>query len=341
MTALSPANAAALAHVTFVSRTATEAAPERLWDVPDAAGLIATIREHGRVTLNFHPDRIAAGGLTVAEGLAADGRYRGQYETGISNGSRSAFPGGDRDGWELSLFGAAYHQDGVVSADRPKYGALNLSGYADGAAPRFGSCHLRLRPAMTDRCTFTFHDSHLGPADIGTMAAFEPLLAAYAEDGLPLSVLRELPDLRFDPQAIGRTLDDYIEAQVHGGIDLATDAEAIVADPSFLGTETGAVLAKAAADAGIALQWHAGFQLAPSDVDDEFRGPEIPPLAAYVCALYGVTTFDAEIIGRAARSVVRTPAAWASFGPSDDVLQMIKYLWHTLVAFGRPYERNA
>ncbi|NUR50458.1 MAG: DUF3626 domain-containing protein [Hamadaea sp.] len=341
MSDLSPANAAALAHVTGVARAAAPAARERLRDVPDAAELIGLIRAHGRVTLNFHPDRIATGGLTVAEALAADGRYRSQYETGISNGSRSAFLGGDRDGWELSLFGAAYHGDGVLSAERPKYGALNLGGYADGAAPRFGSCHVRLRPEVNDRCTFTFHDSHLGPADIGTMAAFEPLLAGYVEDGRSLSVVRDLPGAGFDPTAVGRVLDDYLEAQVHGVVDLATDAEAIVADPSFQGTPTEAALAKAAADAGIELVWHTGFILSPSDMDDEFRGPEAPPFAAAVCARYGAERFDAELVGRAAQSLVRTPESWADFGPELEVLQLIKYLWHTLVAFGRPYERNA
>ncbi|WP_343245120.1 DUF3626 domain-containing protein, partial [Streptomyces sp. SID14478] len=59
------------------------------------------------MTLNFHPDRLlpsADGRTTVADRLAADGRYRGQYETGLSNGSRSAHPGGLRDGWEEALF---------------------------------------------------------------------------------------------------------------------------------------------------------------------------------------------------------------------------------------------
>lgn len=62
------------------------------------AAICAGIRAHARITLDFHPDRLLADGRTVAEGLAADGIYRSQYETGISNGSRTAFPGGQRDG---------------------------------------------------------------------------------------------------------------------------------------------------------------------------------------------------------------------------------------------------
>src|SRR5690606_12227179 len=63
-------------------------------------------------------------------------------------------------------------------SERPKYGALNLMEYADGASPRFGSCYLRMRPSVSERCTFTFGDSHAGPEHIGTLGSFEPVLAA-------------------------------------------------------------------------------------------------------------------------------------------------------------------
>lgn len=36
-----------------------------------------------------------------------------------------------------------------------------------------------------------------------------------------------------------RNVNYYIEAQVHGDVELAFDAEVLVADPSFRGTETG------------------------------------------------------------------------------------------------------
>jgi hypothetical protein len=45
------------------------------------------------VTVNFHPDRLLADGRTVAEHLAAEGVYRSQFETGISNGGLTAYPG--------------------------------------------------------------------------------------------------------------------------------------------------------------------------------------------------------------------------------------------------------
>lgn len=45
------------------------------------------------VTLQFHPDWPYAGGLVI-ESLARDGRYRSQFETGISNGGLTAHRGG-------------------------------------------------------------------------------------------------------------------------------------------------------------------------------------------------------------------------------------------------------
>jgi hypothetical protein len=48
-----------------------------------------------RITLNFHPDRLA-GDLPVLEARARDGAYRSQFVTGTSNGGLTAHPGGDR-----------------------------------------------------------------------------------------------------------------------------------------------------------------------------------------------------------------------------------------------------
>lgn len=112
------------------------------------------------VTVNFHPDRPLADGRTVAEHLAADGVYRTQYETGISNGGL----GGDRPVWEQRMFGGGY--------TRPVYGGLNLAGHPDGAAPRFGSCHLILLPHVRDRATFSLGDSYTHPELLGTADRF-------------------------------------------------------------------------------------------------------------------------------------------------------------------------
>ncbi|HEX2880761.1 MAG TPA: DUF3626 domain-containing protein, partial [Polyangiaceae bacterium] len=64
--------------------------------------------------MHFHPDRIGIGPLTVAEALLDSGQYRNQFETGLSSGSTTAFPGGARDAWEEALFDGAYQRDDAL-----------------------------------------------------------------------------------------------------------------------------------------------------------------------------------------------------------------------------------
>src|ERR1700746_3624176 len=92
------------------------------------------------IGLYFHPERLGRDGVSVAEGLLRTGIYTNQFVAGLSSGSPSAFPGGERDLWEDRLFGGAYHRADVTSSGRPKYGALDAMHYPDGPAPRFGSC---------------------------------------------------------------------------------------------------------------------------------------------------------------------------------------------------------
>ncbi|PTA44933.1 DUF3626 domain-containing protein [Micromonospora sp. RP3T] len=311
----------------------------------------AMVTGYGRLTVNFHPDRLLRDGRTVVEALDDEGVYRSQFETGISGGGLTAFPGGDRDRWEEVMFGGAYQRPGVPAAQRPKYGGLNLLDHLDGACPRFGSCHLRLRPEVVARTTFTFGDSHLGPTEVGTATVFEPVLAALlvatAGTGVSLGVsgmdtgtlLRALLSRRERAAArAGRALDDYIEAQVHGELSLARDVEALVVDPSFRDTGTGRRLAGIADRYGFPLRWHCGFQLPVDGVDADFRGPDIPPLAVRVHAEFGRPgePLHAALIGRAAGSLVREPHRWADRGPAELTGQHLKQLWHVLVRFGGP-----
>jgi Protein of unknown function (DUF3626) len=79
----------------------------------DVDALLDALAAGDGLALNFHPDRIAADGRTVAEAMLEDGVYRSQFETMISNGGLTAFPGGDRDRWEERLFGGVYQRAGV------------------------------------------------------------------------------------------------------------------------------------------------------------------------------------------------------------------------------------
>lgn len=334
-----------------------DAARERVAQVlarhgePEHVGrtLVETLAQHARVTLNFHPDRLRRDGLTVCEGLLLDGFYRNQFDTGVTNGSPTAFAGGDRCRWEDRLFGSAYTSDvHGASQERAKYGAFNVMAHADGGSPRFGSCYFELAPASLTRCTFTWGDSHEEPEDAGTLTHFEGVLAAWLEaidetgsalgvTGLDVPMLLErllAPEVRREDmvRAPGRALDEYIEAQVHGPIDLSKDVEALVIDPSFDGTVTGDGLAAMAQRYGLALRRHVGFVLRPDEVPPDFRGPRMRPLAERIS---GGAEFDAETLGRAAQSLIREPTRWHDWGSPTETWQHLKQLWHVLVRFGR------
>lgn len=262
-----------------------------------------------RVTLNFHPDRLV-GGRTVIEALADEQVYRSQFETKISNGGLTAFPGGDRWLWEQRSFGGAY--DDAPPELRPRYGALNHRRADVGGAVRFGSCHLRLTESVLDRTTFCFPDSALDPTGYGTVARCDLAVAADAFHARPHTDRSESSE--------GGLLDSYLEAHVHGPVLLDRDVEAIMLDPSFRGTE----VERAARLAHPVIEWTGGRVLTIEELQrhPDFRGPE-PLIIGPVVADHGRLT--ARVIGNAARS--------GAYEPQD-----LKKLWHLVARFGLPTE---
>jgi hypothetical protein len=219
------------------------------------------------VTLNFHPDT-CIDGASMIDLLARDGVYRSQFETGTSNGGRTAYPGGERWDWESRIFGKAYDEAEV--ALRPKYGALNYRFSQVGGSPRFGSCHLRLYRHTLARTTFCYPDSHLGPQDFGIEGA-----------GL-LIALAAANQLGLDP-----VLDNYVEAHVHGVLRVHEDVEAVVLDPSYRDTAIEA----AARRLGCGVEWHDGYRLHLDHLQDcaRYRGPIAAEAITRIAVQDGVT----------------------------------------------------
>lgn len=246
-----------------------------------------------RVTVNFHPGRLHRG-VPLLRSFANDGEYRSQFETGTGNGGLSAHPGGDRWHWETRLFGGAY--DTAANSERPKVGGLNYLRRATGAAPRFGSAHLRLRPEIAQRCTFCFPDSCFDPTAFGTASQMRLVDLASAEE-------RD-------------RLDDYIETHIHGPVRFASDVEAIVLDPCFRHTEVETL----ALQLPCSLEWHAGFRLHVDEMSrhPDYRGREYVSLGESL-AVDGWLTPD--IIEMAVRTERHHP-------------QDLKKVWHYLARFG-------
>ncbi|WP_324653948.1 DUF3626 domain-containing protein [Georgenia sp. H159] len=223
------------------------------------------------VTLQFHPDWPHRGGKVI-ESMAADGQYRSQFATGISNGGLTAFPGGDRWRWESRLFAGRY--DHGLPSDRPVYGAWNRRADPYGGAIRFGSSYVRLRPEAVTRATFCFPDSVLEPVDVGDAALLPHLCRMADESG-------------FDD------LDECVEAHVHGPVRFDRDVEALVLDPCFVGTDVEAT----AELLGCAIEFHPGFRASPDVLDPEYRGAHIVDLARSIGE-----ELTPRVIGDAARA---------------------------------------
>lgn len=311
----------------------------------------AKIKAHARVALHFHPDRPGLDMKTVAEGLLEQGIYKNQFETLISNGSVSAYPGGARDMWEKRIFGGAYQLEGSIDSQRPKYGALDLMLHPDGPAPRFGSCYFLLSPRVSYRCTYTYLDSHQEPMEKGTYGEFDDILAALMMETFTRDfaigeknltprrliehLLANLGKPFSDPsnKEANRNLNHYIEAQVHGDISLKQDVEMLVADSSFKGTHIGRILEQICYKYSINLYWHMGFAMLADEVPTDFRGPSMPSLAKRIAQ---DDFIDVNMIGTAAIDLKCNPDTWNDRGTYKEVLQELKLLWHVLLRYGGP-----
>lgn len=297
-------------------------------------------RTAGRLTLNFHPDRVGRDGLAVATGLLRSGCYQSQWTTGLSAGSRSAIAGGERQRFERELFQSTYDGADPATTEFPVYGSLDLVFDPHGGSPRFGSSFVVLRRHMLDRTTLCVGDSHMGPRDVGTVEEPWSVLAALAEQaaedkllnrGLGIDALIGACEGSFHATAPSRDLHGYIEAQIHGGVSLEADVESVVLDPSFRDTTIEEDLRGAAERYGLSLTWHSGSELHFDQVPEGFRGPTMPEVARQVARPDGIV--DAHAIGvRAASTVFAEPTAMGDDHESD--LQQLKYLWHTLLAHG-------
>lgn len=246
-----------------------------------------------RVTLHFHPDLPFADGSTL-EAIADRGAYLSQFETRTGNGGLTAHLGGDRWKWESRMFGGAY--DEHEPAQRPKYGSLNYRADPYGGSPRFGSSYFLLAEHTLDRTTFCFPDSVFEPDLFGTAEAMNLMEAAAA--------------VEFDDP-----LDDYIEAHVHGPIDIASDVEALVLDPSYRDTPFDVIARSLACP----VWWHDGYTVGVEEIahHPDYRGPRIVDLARGI-AHDGVLT--PSILGR---------ARGGSYDPQD-----LKKVWHYIARYG-------
>lgn len=205
------------------------------------------------ITVNFQLDKVLPEGVAVIDSMMVGGTLKNQFETRISGGYWSDFAGDSRDQWEEILFQGAYHDHPLIPEERPKYGALDIAGFANGGAPQYGNSYLVLKQNVLARTTFTSMDSSKCTAkDVGTATYFEHVLW-----GVSTPMLRGLLET-----ALGRRTAEvanptrYIEAQVHGPVDLARDVASVVVSTEFRGTPYETRVKAFAARHNLPLFWH-------------------------------------------------------------------------------------
>lgn len=316
--------------------------------LPKLDFVINQIKSKARICLHFHPYRLNEQGVSVIELLLRTGIYKNQFETKISNGSLSAFKGGDRDVWENNLFGEVFSDEDYPMTQRPKYGALDLLRHADGPSPRFGSAYFILKPALTQAATFTYLDSYKTPDERGTINALNIILVSLIQDCLenkealgetnmkPVELVDTISEKLSTPytQTVlhkpKQNLDQYIEAQVHADINLNKDVAILVADTAYQDTPIERSFKKLCEKYQIALLWRQGLELPIEAAVANFRGTQIPNL------VHQFTVNDSINVAVLAAIEKRLTKDLKNKEKLNAQLQQLKYLYHTLVQFGKP-----
>jgi len=297
------------------------------------------------ITINFHPDRLSNNGKTIMENLIEQGQYYSQFRTDTTNGGTGIHVGGNRFVWEQNMFSDTYPHD---SSERPKYGALNIFRYIDGASARFGSCFFTLAPHVRDRCTFAYGDSSTDPTTLCTSDTFIGILASLFEDvqqndrflNHVIAHEQEALAIMLNPSStiknIGRNLDYCIETHIHGDVSLAKDVDSFYIDESFRQTLFAEQAKELCRKYDIKLNWIPCRELAVDAICEFFRGPKILLLAQRIDSIFGGNqgVINAALIGEASRNSLLHSEKWYDLGSDADLFQYFKQLWHTVVFFG-------
>ena len=166
--------------------------------------------------------------------LANDTHYRNLFETSTSGGNKDQTT---RRRWETDMFGSSYKAY-CPPFDRPKYGALNITGDIAGvkSARAYGAIfmilhqHLRHRATFFDKDTGNFFDKNTGGfisssnQTLATSEYYAHVLNGYSDDDLH-AVMHVASTARIGGAASACSV--YKEVQVHGPVCLATDIQGL------------------------------------------------------------------------------------------------------------------
>lgn len=158
--------------------------------------------------------------------ILKDGYYKNQFETGTSHGALSRVA---RLDWEANLFKGIYNQS--TDSEKVKYGAVNLLSQKSGVlgAYGYGNSYLLLKQSVKERATFVIGDSATKQIHIITFK-HPTVILNLIDDRLLNQVIFKANNL---PGIIPNMSYSYIEAQIHGPLNIFTDVEMIMLNPVY------------------------------------------------------------------------------------------------------------
>lgn len=183
---------------------------------------------------------------------------------------------------------------------RPKYCALNIHNYIDGASARFGSCFFTVKPHVINACTFAFGDSSTNPEVMGTAQHFYSIMRALFTELKEKNRLLNKENMNFANAVeyistmkkgvlyrLGRNLDFCIETHIHGDLSLKDDIESFYIDSSFIGTDIEKMAELLAEQYAIVLHYIPKRQFPVDLIDDDWKGPLARPVAEKILTKFG------------------------------------------------------
>lgn len=216
------------------------------------------------LTINLAPNvNVGDSEISVFKSLQDDGRYKNLWERG---GKRATNPKAPKrsPGFflhkESKTFQSEYNR--TQARERPKYGALNPLKLSEGGAAVFGRGVLILKQEVKDRTTYVPRDSRFTQMNqVGFQGAMAGCLAAKQDD-----YLDQLMQVALGRSDQGRyvaekapgafTGSNYIEAHIHGDINLATDLSGVALDRRYQGTRYAQDAEDFARHFNVPIEWY-------------------------------------------------------------------------------------
>lgn len=229
----------------------------------DLEQALAFLDQQAPLTINLPPSISCEGGQeSIFASLQEDGIYKNLWE----RGSRPSHPKAPRRSKadflfkEHNTFAGTYNQ--AAPEERPHYGALNFLLAPEGGAAVYGPGVLILDNKVKQRTSFHPRDSRFTRMEnAGAMEAMAGCLLSKTDDDLKqlLEVATgRRPHGQYGPDGHPQafTGSNYIEAQIHGPVDLSEDLAGVALHRKYQGTPSGADAEAMARQFDVPLTWY-------------------------------------------------------------------------------------